>query len=71
MSDLRVSSFDPLPPSKVETVLVEPQSGLRADEGCMNPIAVPFVADYSPEDYAPCANAYRPGALQWFRDIFR
>ncbi len=68
MADLDVRSFDPLVPPGVETVLVDPDSGLRADEGCRRSLLVPFVRGHAPRERAPCAGGTRP--WQWFRDIF-
>ena len=72
MKNLGVSSFDPLPPMNVINVLVDQQSGFKADAGCINPVSVPFIVEHAPRDFAPCARASQTSnPLDWFRDIFR
>lgn len=69
MRDLRVQSFDPIPPASVETLVIDPQTGLRADDGCPDAIEIPFMLGWGPAEWAPCARG--PGnPLQWLRDIF-
>ncbi len=71
MKDLHVRSLDPIPPATVEEILVDPQTGLRADEHCSNAISIPYLRGSGPQDWAPCAaQASEPGPLQWLKDIF-
>ncbi|MFA5940306.1 MAG: penicillin-binding protein 1B [Sinimarinibacterium sp.] len=69
MRDLNVQSFDPIEPGSVETVLVDIQSGLRADENCVDAVSVPYLRGWAPADWAPCANG-PVNPLEWLRNIF-
>jgi penicillin-binding protein 1B len=56
-----MASLDPEPlalpkPEGIETVLIDPQSGLRADSGCDGALELPFVNGSAPVDKAPCAS---------------
>ena len=44
-------------PASVETVLVDPQSGLRADGGCSGALELPFAQASAPAGFAPCTSA--------------
>jgi penicillin-binding protein 1B len=44
-------------PEGVETVLVDPASGLRADAGCDGALELPFARGSAPTERAPCASA--------------
>ena len=69
MADIGVRSFDPLQPPGVEEVLIDPGTGLRADEGCRRALSVPYLKGHAPTDAAPCAE--RSGTpWRWFKDIF-
>ncbi|SEQ70438.1 penicillin-binding protein 1B [Solimonas aquatica] len=71
MRDLHVRSIDPVPPAGVEEVLIEPASGLRADEHCGNAFSVPYLGDSAPQEWAPCTGQNPLSApLKWLRDIF-
>lgn len=67
MRDLRVRSFEPVLPGDVEEVLIDPESGLLADEDCEGAITVPFLRGHPPPDSAPCAGG---GPVDWLRDLF-
>jgi penicillin-binding protein 1B len=71
MKDVRVRSFEPVPPSDIAEQLTDPATGLRADEGCPNAISMPFMAGYAPQEYAPCAQDAHRGPLDWLRDVFK
>ncbi len=70
MRDLKVRSFLPLQPDDVEMVMVDPASGLRADEACPGAVELPYMLGWAPVEWAPCANGATPAPLQWLRDIF-
>lgn len=71
MKDLHVRSLDPVPPATVEEVLIDPDSGLRADEQCYNAVTIPYLRNSAPREWAPCAaQATEPGPMQWLKDIF-
>src|SRR5882672_4734163 len=44
-------------PEGVETLLVDPGSGLRADAGCDGALELPFARGSAPTERAPCASA--------------
>ena len=69
MRDLGVRSFSPDPPAGIETVLADPENGLRADHACAGAIALPYVEGYAPEEYSACAG-WR-GPFNWFKRITR
>lgn len=71
MRDLHARGLDPTPPASVEEALIDPQSGLRSDEGCAGGLLVPFLVGSVPTEYAACANARQSSPLDWLKDIFR
>ena len=75
MRDLDVQPREPLMPPGVQTVLIDPPTGLRADEGCASPVAVPFMSSHlALLAWAPCAMASRPqvdSPVDWFLNIFQ
>ena len=44
-------------PEGIENVLIDPQSGLRADAGCPGALELPFMNGSAPVERAPCATA--------------
>jgi penicillin-binding protein 1B len=44
-------------PESIETVLIDPSSGLRADSGCEGSLELPFASGSAPSARAPCATA--------------
>lgn len=71
MRDLHAQGIATPPPPEVETVLIDPVSGLLADEGCPAPQAVPYLKDSWPKQYAPCANAAKSSPIEWIKGIFK
>ena len=43
-------------PDNIETVLIDPQSGLRADGSCPGALELPFQSGSAPTNRAPCAS---------------
>jgi penicillin-binding protein 1B len=43
-------------PDTIETVLIDPQSGLRADGSCAGALELPFASGSAPAGRAPCAS---------------
>ena len=70
MKDINARGLDPVPPPDIEEQLVDPASGLKADEGCPGARSVPYVRGHAPEQYAPCARAAESAPMQWLREIF-
>lgn len=71
MRDISARGIDLTPPANVEEAQIDPQSGLRADEGCAGALTIPFIVGTVPEAYADCANARESSPLQWLKDIFK
>ncbi|WP_292997348.1 penicillin-binding protein 1B [Nevskia sp.] len=71
MRDLDARGIDLAPPAGIEEVSIDPQTGLRGDEGCAGVVLVPFLEGAAPSDYASCANAGQSSPLEWLKDIFR
>jgi penicillin-binding protein 1B len=65
MRDLRVQSLSSDPPADVVEVLIDPETGRRANESCPQVLAVPYLQGYAPTEYAPCAGMSTP--FRWFR----
>ena len=70
MGEIKVRSFDPLQPAQVEYLLIDPESGLRADGGCDRTVSVPYIQPHLPERYADCAHQGEGRVLEWFKDLF-
>lgn len=70
---MRTAALRPPPPDGVEWVLVDPETGLRAEEHCQGAQSVPFIRGSTPEEWAPCAQGVG-GAVQrtfrWFQELF-
>src|SRR5262245_8387050 len=67
----------PKPPG-VETVLIDPTSGLRADLGCSGALELPFANGSAPIERAPCATSLgmaveevRQKAKNWWQRLWR
>lgn len=75
MRSLDVQPREPLPPGDIETLDIDPHSGLRADAGCAARVRVPVVRTAVAMPWAACADAARPELpeqpLDWFRELFR
>jgi len=57
-----MAALDPEPlalprPDGIESVVIDPQSGLRADSGCPGAIELPFAQGSAPAGRAPCATS--------------
>jgi len=64
-------------PEGIENVLIDPQSGLRADFACAGAIELPFVQGSAPAARAPCATAIgvaveevKQQAKSWLQRLF-
>ena len=69
--DLNVRSLDATPPAEVEEVLIDPASGLVADDSCAGAVGLPFIAGYIPTQKAPCAAGFLEQPSQWLKEIFQ
>jgi penicillin-binding protein 1B len=56
---------------KIETVWIDPASGLRADTGCADAVQWPFMIGSAPDEYAPCASGDFAKPIDWFKGLFR
>jgi penicillin-binding protein 1B len=66
MRDLHAKGVDPTTPAGVEEALIDPATGLRADQHCAGALMVPFVQGTVPQANAPCANASK----SLFQELF-
>lgn len=71
MRDLKVRGLDDTPPAEVEEALIDPASGLKADERCAGAVSIPFVAGYLPSESAPCAGGLLDKPADWLKEIFQ
>ncbi len=69
--DLNVKSLDATPPAEVEEMLIDPASGLVADDSCAGAVSLPFIAGYMPTQKAPCAAGLLEQPSQWLKEIFQ
>lgn len=70
MRDLKVRGLDLIPPPDVEEQLTDTFTGLKADEGCVSAVLLPYLSGHAPAEYAPCATAAEQTPLDWLREIF-
>jgi penicillin-binding protein 1B len=73
MRDLKVRGVDVTPPADVEEQLIDPATGLKADEGCTGAVTVPYIRGYAPTETAGCAKLIAPvnSAVDWLKGIFK
>jgi len=77
-----MASLNPEPlalpkPDGIENVLIDPQSGLRADFACSGAVELPFAQGSAPTERAPCASAVgavveqvKQQAKSWLERLF-
>lgn len=70
MRDLNVRGLDATPPAEVEDALIDPASGLVANERCQGALRLPYIAGYVPTASAPCAGGFFEQPSQWLQEIF-
>lgn len=70
MRDLQVRGLDDTPPADVEEALVDPSTGLRADERCQGAMTIPYIAGHAPTESAPCAGGLLDEPAQWLKELF-
>ncbi len=61
------ASFSP----NIETILVDRQTGLRADQGCIDTELLPFIIGTAPNERAPCAKKGVKKAWDKFKGLFQ
>ena len=72
MRDLNVRSLDFTPPADVDAVLIDPATGLKANEQCQGAATVPYLTGHGPAGDAPCAGgSLLDKPAQWLQDIFK
>ena len=71
MRDLNVRGLDGASPAEVEDALIDPASGLAANENCEGAISLPYMAGYVPTEKAPCAGGFFDKPAEWLQDIFQ
>ncbi|MGQ0700301.1 MAG: penicillin-binding protein 1B [Panacagrimonas sp.] len=70
MRDLNVRGLDLIPPPDVQEQLVDTYTGLKADEGCLSALLLPYLSGHAPAEFAPCATAATQTPLDWLKEIF-
>ena len=72
-SHLGVSGPLQTPVEGIETIRIDPATGLRADRGCENAVELPFIEGSGPVAAAPCAQAAAPlqKPVDWFKELFQ
>ena len=77
MAGLGPEPLAPPRPDGIESVLIDPQSGLRADLLCPGALELPFAQGSAPVERAPCASAVgvaveevKQQATSWFKRLF-
>lgn len=74
MRGIHTRPLRPVQPDNVEWVQIDPQSGLRAEDGCPGAQWLPFIQGSAPESLAPCADGVGRGikrTFRWFKDLFQ
>jgi penicillin-binding protein 1B len=56
---LNLAPLEPAPPSAVERVLIDADTGLRADTTCLGARVMPFLVGTAPQRSAPCVTPWR------------
>jgi hypothetical protein len=59
MANLNLEPLTLTPPSDIETALIDPKTGLLADQSCAGAEALPFLKGSVPRLLAPCNTRYR------------
>ena len=77
MAALGPEPLAPAKPDSIESVLIDPESGLRADMLCSGALELPFVQGSAPTENAPCASSIgiavedmKQKAKSWFERLF-
>ncbi|GAB4261177.1 MAG: penicillin-binding protein 1B [Methylomicrobium sp.] len=60
-----------MPPDNVDTVLIDPQTGLLADRSCEGVKPYPYIRGSAPQSASPCVQNEREQAQDWFQDLFK
>lgn len=71
MRGLNPRSLNPTPPPNIVTAKIDPANDLRADQGCINAVTLPYIKGYSPRQYAPCANGAQSLPERWWQALFK
>lgn len=59
-----------VPPDNIKMALVDPYTGLLADESCPGARNYPYIAGSEPTAYSPCGNPVNEQDNSWFNDLF-
>lgn len=60
-----------IPPDNVDTVLIDPYTGLLANQNCENVRQFPFIRGSAPTSSSPCVKTEVEKAKDWFQDFFK
>ncbi len=70
MSKVSARPLDLIPPDTIEWVLIDQQSGLRANNSCHDAVEYPFIRGSAPLDSAPCIGWQQREFDGWYEDWF-
>ncbi|MDO9566800.1 MAG: penicillin-binding protein 1B [Candidatus Desulfaltia sp.] len=57
-------------PDNIEWALIDPVTGLQADDNCQGAQWIPFIKGSVPDDPAPCMQNPVDRTLKWFKELF-
>ncbi len=60
-----------IPPDNIDTVLIDPENGLLANEECENLVAYPYIKGSAPTQSSPCVSSSINKAKSWFNDFLQ
>lgn len=59
-----------IPPDNVDTVLIDPFTGLLANENCEGVREYPYIRGSAPTVGSPCVDSFEPSEQPWFNNFF-
>lgn len=62
--------LDLMPPDNIGIARIDPDTGLRADDGCPRTRELPFIKGSEPSAWAPCADGTDSGGESWIKQLF-
>ncbi|MEE9355761.1 MAG: penicillin-binding protein 1B [Methylococcaceae bacterium] len=70
MKDITQEPVILIAPDNVEMILIDPQTGLRANEECKGVKTFPYIVGSGPKEYSSCVESPFNKAKTWFKDFF-
>ncbi len=66
MRQISTQSVTLIPPDNIEMSLIDPDSGLLANEGCEGALLYPYIKGSAPQQESPCVSSDFERAKTWF-----